>query len=86
MEDKNITTNLLLKQIKESNAIAYNKNYIAQSSDYNFKIMEVAYAETARLYASIKMDIKNNNCTTDNCYYENFKIFLPLPFPISIIM
>jgi len=74
MEDRNITTNLLLKQIKESNAIAYNENYIAQSSDYNFKIMEVAYAETARLYASIKMDIKNNNCTTDNCYYENLKI------------
>ena len=74
MEDKNIKTNLLLKQIKESNAIAYNENYIAQSSDYNFKIMEVAYAETARLYASIKMQIKNNNCTTDNCYYENLKI------------
>ncbi len=74
MEDRNITTNLLLKQIKDSNAIAYNENYMAQSSDYNFKIMEVAYAETARLYASIKMDIKNNNCTTDNCYYENLKI------------
>ncbi len=71
MENKNITTNLLLKQINQSNAIAYNNDYLAQSSDYNFKILEVAYADTARKYAAIKMDIKNNNCTTDNCYYEN---------------
>ncbi len=74
MENKNITTNLLLKQINQSNAIAYNNDYLAQSSDYNFKILEVAYADTARKYATIKMDIKNNNCTTGNCYYENQKL------------
>ncbi len=74
MENKNITTNLLLKQINQSNAIAYNNDYLAESSDYNFKILEVAYANTAKIYAAIKMDIKNNNCTTGNCYYENQKI------------
>ena len=74
MENKNITTNLLLKQINQSNAIAYNNDYLAESSDYNFKILEVAYADTAKKYAAIKMDIKNNNCTTGNCYYENQKI------------
>ena len=74
MENKNITTNLLLKQINQSNAIAYNNDYLSQSSDYNFKILEVAYADTARQYAAIKMDIKNNNCTTGNCYYENQKV------------
>ena len=74
MENKNITTNLLLKQINQSNAIAYNNDYLAESSDYNFKILEVAYANTAKMYAAIKMDIKNNNCTTGNCYYENQKI------------
>jgi len=74
MENKNITTNLLIKQMNQSNAIAYNENYIAESSDYNFKILEVAYANTAKQYAAIKMDIKNNNCTTENCYYENLKL------------
>tara|TARA_B100001564_G_C20664521_1_gene683108 strand:+ start:2179 stop:3276 length:1098 start_codon:yes stop_codon:yes gene_type:complete len=74
MENKNITTNLLLKQINQSNAIAYNNDYLAESSDYNFKILEVAYADTAKKYAAIKMDIKNNNCTTGNCYYENQKL------------
>ena len=74
MENKNITTNLLLKQINQSNAIAYNNDYLAESSDYNFKILEVAYANTAKTYAAIKMDIKNNNCTTGNCYYENQKL------------
>jgi len=74
MENKNITTNLLLKQINQSNAIAYNNDYLAESSDYNFKILEVAYANTAKMYAAIKMDIKNNNCTTGNCYYENQKL------------
>ena len=74
MENKNITTNLLLKQINQINAIAYNNDYLAESSDYNFKILEVAYANTAKMYAAIKMDIKNNNCTTSNCYYENQKI------------
>ena len=48
MENKNITTNLLLKQINQSDAIAYNNDYLSQSSDYNFKILEVAYADTAR--------------------------------------
>ena len=74
MENKNITTNLLLKQINQSNAIAYNNDYLSQSSDYNFKILEVAYTNTARQYAAIKMDIKNNKCTTGNCYYENQKL------------
>jgi len=74
MENKNITTNLFIKQFNQSNAIAYNNDYTSQSSDYNFKILEVAYADTAAKYAAIKMDIKNNNCTTANCYYENLKI------------
>jgi len=74
MENKNITTNLLLKQINQSNAIAYNDKYLSESSDYDFKILEVAYTDTAKKYAAIKMDIKNNNCTTGNCYYENQKL------------
>lgn len=74
MENKNINTNLLLKQMNQSNAIAYNNDYLSQSSDYNFKILEVAYTNTARQYAAIKIDIKNNKCTTSNCYYENQKL------------
>ncbi len=74
MEDKNITNNLLIKQFKESDSIAYSRSFISQSSDYNFKILDNAYATTAQEYAKIKMLIKNNQCTTSNCYYENEKL------------
>ena len=71
MEDKNIKINLFLKQLNESNAIAYNSNFLKQSSNYNFRILERTYAETAKLYASLKMKVKNNNCETADCFLEN---------------
>ena len=71
MEDKNIEINLFLKQLNESNAIAYSDDFLKQSSDYNFRILEKTYAETAKLYASLKMKVKNNNCETTDCFLEN---------------
>ena len=74
MEDKNVEINLTLKQLNQSNAIAYNNDYLASSSDYEFKVLQKAYNSTAKLYSSIKMAIKNNQCQTADCYYENLKI------------
>ena len=74
MENKNVINNLIIKQINKSNAIAYNKKYLAESSDYDFKILDNAYADTAKLYASLKMSIINKKCTTPNCYFENVRL------------
>ena len=74
MEDKNIQINLFIKQLNESSAIAYNENFLAQSSDYNFRILENTYANTAKLYASMKMKVKNNKCLTPDCSLENSTI------------
>ena len=70
MEDKNITKNLVIKQFNESNAIAYNKEFLMQNSDYGFKILEKAYQSTVKTYAQLKMLIKNNTCTKPNCLAE----------------
>jgi len=74
MENKNVINNLVIKQVNKSNAIAYNKKYLAESSDYDFKILDNAYADTAKLYASLKMSIINKKCTTPNCYFENVRL------------
>ena len=41
MENKNITNNLIIKQINQSNSIAYNKEYLSDSSDYEYNILEL---------------------------------------------
>jgi hypothetical protein len=71
MENKNITNNLIIKQINQSNSIAYNKEYLSDSSDYEYNILENAYKGTSKIYAELKMAIKNNKCTTGNCFEEN---------------
>lgn len=70
MEDKNITNNLIIKQFNESNAIAYNKSFLSQSSDYEFKMLDNAYQPTVKAYAELSMAIKNNDCMEPSCQYE----------------
>ena len=36
MSNKNVITNLTIKQMAESSAMGFNKDYIARSSDVNF--------------------------------------------------
>ena len=61
MENKNLQNNLFLKQFNESNAIAYNKSFIANSSDYNFQLLDNAYRNAGKLYAQIKIVIETIN-------------------------
>ncbi len=70
MEDKNILNNLIIKQFNESNAIAYNKRFLASTSDYGYNILEHAYKGTGKLYARLKMDIQQKTCTDPSCEYE----------------
>ena len=66
MEDKNIQINLFIKQLNQSNALGYNKEYLARNADYNFKILDKAYEGTGKLYAQLKTAINNNQC--DDCW------------------
>ena len=53
MENKNITTNLLIKQMLQSDAIAYNANYVAKDIDMEFGVLNKAYQDTGREYAQL---------------------------------
>tara|TARA_R110000787_G_scaffold60223_3_gene136674 strand:+ start:387 stop:1487 length:1101 start_codon:yes stop_codon:yes gene_type:complete len=74
MENNNITNNLLVKQLNQSDAMAYNLDYLASPIDTGFNILNKAYANTGRLYAHLKLAIQNNKCVDENCEYESRKI------------
>ncbi len=71
MEDKNIKIKLCIKQLNKSNALGYNKQYVASHADYNFKILDNAYEGTGKVYAKLKTAIQNNTCVDPTCYTEN---------------
>jgi len=68
--DKNIQINLLIKQFNESNVLAHNSGYVASDPDYNFKILDNAYAHTGKMYAKVKMAIESNKCNDPLCIKE----------------
>ena len=70
MENKNISPNLLIRQLNQSNALGFDKRFIAGNYDVNFDILGKAFRPTGKIYAALMMNIENNNCTTDNCEYE----------------
>ena len=43
MENKNITTNLLIKQVLQSDNMAYAPGFIASNVDIEFRILDHAY-------------------------------------------
>jgi len=70
MENNNLLQNLYLKQFNQSDAIAYNKQFIANTSDYNFQLLDNAYRNTGRTYAKLKIAIETNSCMSENCALE----------------
>ena len=54
MSNKNVITNLTIKQMAESSAMGFNKEYIARSSDVNFDILGKAFRDTGKVYAKLK--------------------------------
>ena len=71
MENKNITYNLSIKQVIKSNALAYNKKYVASNIDTSFGILDKAYKDTGIQYAKLKMAVESGKCASDNCDYEH---------------
>ena len=74
MDNKNLITNLTIKQMNESGAMGFNKDYIARPSDVNFDILGKAFQNTSKEYAKLKIAIENDNCMSDNCVYEINKL------------
>lgn len=70
MENKNIINNLIIKQINESDALAFNKDFVSRGHDSNFDILGKAFKNSGRTYAKIKMAIENNTCISEGCQYE----------------
>lgn len=70
MENKNAHYNLVIKQVNESNSMAYDVSYMASSTDSNFRIIDKAYAGTATAYAKFKMAVDSNKCKETGCEYE----------------
>ena len=70
MENNNILQNLFLKQFNDSNAIAYNKAFVAGASDYSFQLLDNAYRLAGKYYASLKIAIESNKCESEHCAVE----------------
>lgn len=62
--------NLIIQQLLQSDAMAYNKDYLAKPIEQNFGLFDNAYRETGRTYAKLKLAIQNNNCIDDTCAFE----------------
>ena len=76
MEDKNIRINLFIQQLNKSNALGYNRQYVASNVDYNFKILDNAYEGTGKIYAALKTAIESNTCADPTCFMENQQLKL----------
>lgn len=76
MENKNITTNLYLRQLNESDYLGYDSKFIASSFDTNFDILGKAFQGTGKIYAKLTMAIQNNTCSSEDCKYERDQIKL----------
>ena len=54
MENENITMNLVIKQMLQSDVMAYNKEYVASANDSDFGLFNNAYKDKLeKLYAKL---------------------------------
>ena len=70
MENKNLSKNLYLRQFNESNAIAYSKAFVSNTSDYNFQLLDNAYRNAGKMYAKLKIAVESNKCLSEHCSVE----------------
>ncbi len=70
MENENLLKNLYLRQFNQSNAIAYNKNFVSNPSDYNFQLLDNAYREAGIHYAKLRIAVDSNKCMSEGCKVE----------------
>jgi len=70
MENKNAKVNLFIKQLNQSDAMAYNMEYVATPTNQDYGILNRAYADTGKIYAQLKTTIESNKCIEPGCAYE----------------
>ena len=70
MKNENIINNLTIKQINQSDALGFSKDFISKAHDVNFDLLGRAFANTAKTYAKLKIAIENNTCESENCVFE----------------
>ena len=58
----------------DSNAMGHNADYLSSNPNYNFRILERAYANTSKEYAALKIAVESNKCTSENCLLEIARI------------
>ena len=66
---QNIKKNLLIKQINQSDAIAYNKKFLQMPIDSNFIVL-IAFEGTEKEYARLELAIKDGKCQEEGCQME----------------
>ena len=74
MENTYITNNLIIKQLNQSDAIAYNLDYLASPTNNDFNLLNKAYEFTGKIYAKMKLSIQNGTCVSENCELEIKKL------------
>ena len=58
MENKNIQTNLLIKQMLQSDNMAYVPGYISSRVNVDFGVLNKAYQDTGKIYAKLKAELE----------------------------
>ena len=66
---QNIKKNLLIKQINQSDAIAYNKRFLQMPVNSNFNVLK-AFEGTEKEYARLELAIKDGKCQEEGCQME----------------
>ena len=69
----NIKDNLLIKELNESDFLAYDKEYLSKPVDSNFNIIK-AFEGTEKRFAQLQIAIKNNTCEDPTCQKENAEL------------
>ena len=70
MKDKNIQVNMFVKHMNQSDAMAYNMEYVGARTVSEFGILNKTYEGSGRLYAKLKTAVDNNTCTSPACEWE----------------
>ena len=66
---ENIEKNLLIKQINQSDAIAYSKSFLQNPVETNFNVFK-AFEGTEKEYARLQLAIKDGKCEEQGCQLE----------------
>ena len=69
MENKNISINLFIKQMLQSDNMAYVPGYLSSRVNIDYGVLNKAYQNTGRIYARLKAELERGTC--GECILEN---------------